>query len=63
MRWAYTENNSNCKTCKPEKFYNYGNCLNNCSRGFYTNTTTNQNICKCELEQCLTCSQEILKSA
>ena len=55
-----TVNSSNCKTCKPEKFYNYGNCLNNCSRGFYTNTTTNQNICKCELEQCFTCSQESL---
>ena len=56
----YTTNNSNCKTCIFGKFFNYGNCVNNCSRGFYMNETTNQKTCKCELEQCLTCSLESL---
>ena len=57
----FTEENSNCKSCESsEKFLNYGNCVNNCSRGFYLNESTLQNTCKCELEQCLTCSNESL---
>ena len=30
----------------------------NCSRGNYTNETTSQITCKCELEQCLACTKE-----
>ena len=57
----YSENNSNCKSCiSKQKFLNYGNCINNCSRGFYINKTNNQSTCKCELEQCLSCSKESL---
>ena len=57
----FTEENSNCKSCESsEKFLSYGNCVNNCPRGFYLNESTLQNTCKCELEQCLTCSNESL---
>ena len=57
----YTDNNTNCISCiSKEKYLNYGNCINNCSRGFYINKTNNQSTCKCEIEQCLTCSMESL---
>ena len=57
----YTSENSNCKICKSSvKILNYGNCISNCQRGSYINQTTNQKTCKCELEQCLTCSIESL---
>ena len=39
-----------------------GNCINNCSRGFYYNETIQQNTCLCELIQCNTCSFESLKN-
>ena len=55
----YTPENNNCITCiSDEKFLNYGNCISNCPRDYYINRTNNQNTCKCELEQCLTCSIE-----
>ena len=57
----YTDSNTNCKSCiSNEKYLNYGNCINNCSRSFYINKTNNQRTCKCEIEQCLTCSMESL---
>jgi len=57
----YTDNNTNCISCiSKEKYLNYGNCINNCSRGFYINKTNNQRTCKCKIEQCLTCSMESL---
>ena len=57
----YTKDNSNCKKCiSKEKYLSFGNCINNCSRGFYINKTTNQKTCKCELKQCLSCSKESL---
>ena len=57
----YTNNNSNCKECiSKEKYLYLGNCINNCSRGFYINKENNQSTCKCALEQCLSCSIESL---
>ena len=55
---AFTSDNNNCKLCISNLYYNYGNCINNCSRGNYTNETTSQITCKCELEQCLACTEE-----
>ena len=55
----YTPENNNCITCiSDEKFLNYGNCISYCPRDYYINRTNNQNTCKCELEQCQTCSIE-----
>ena len=60
---AYTEDNSNCKTCiSNEKFLYFGNCINNCTKNFYINETTNQKTCKCQLEQCMVCSLESLSN-
>ena len=58
---AYTLNFANCKICISEdKFLYLGNCISNCSRDIYTDETTHQKMCKCELNQCLDCSNESL---
>ena len=57
----YTSNSSNCKICHSSDLYLYlGNCIENCPRENYVNDTTQQKTCKCELLQCLTCSNESL---
>ena len=54
----YTIDNTNCLSCSSESKYLYfGNCIDECPRkSFYYNETMEQNICKCELSQCKTCS-------
>ena len=53
--------NTNCLSCSLSSKYLYlGNCLNNCQRNSYFNESINQNMCKCELAQCFTCSKESL---
>ena len=57
----YTLNNTNCISCSsPDKVLKFGNCVSQdkCSTNTYYNLTTNQNICKCDLEQCFSCSFE-----
>ena len=57
----YNSNNSNCIRCiSSEKYLNYGNCVNNCSRGYFINEANKQKTCKCELKQCFTCSIDSL---
>ena len=59
----YTINNTNCISCLSENKYLYfGNCIDECPRNnsYYYNETINQNVCKCELKQCKTCSVESL---
>ena len=58
----YTLNNSNCISCLSENKYLYlGNCINQCPQNSsYYNETIFQNICKCELKQCKSCSLESL---
>ena len=55
----YTLNNTNCISCSsPEKVLKFGNCVNKneCLRNTYYNDTSQQTICKCDLEQCFICS-------
>ena len=59
----YTINKSNCLSCVSEdKYLYFGNCIDECQRAnsYYFNGSINQNICKCELIQCKTCSIESL---
>ena len=56
-----TTGNTNCLSCSLSSKYLYlGNCLNICQRNSYYNASINQNMCKCELTQCYTCSKESL---
>ena len=55
-----TSENSNCKTCPSEKYYNLGNCVSNCINGNYNEEGINK--CYCDLEKCLLCSLESLKN-
>ena len=50
-----------CKSCSsPDKFLNLGNCVSSCSNnGYYIDGNGNK-ICKCELKQCKSCSEESL---
>ena len=55
----HTLNNTNCLSCfSPDKVLKFGNCVNKkeCLRNSYYNDTSQQTICKCDLEQCFTCS-------
>ena len=58
----YTIDNTNCLSCSSkDKYLYFGNCIDDCLRGdFYYNETIEQNICKCELIKCKTCSIESL---
>ena len=54
-------NNTNCISCSSSnKYIKFGKCINKeeCSRGSYLNKTTNQYTCKCDLNNCFTCSLE-----
>ena len=52
--------NTNCKSCKwPDKYLKYGNCVSNCTNGFYLDENDNSiKICKCDLNKCYKCSKE-----
>ena len=39
---------------------NDGNCVSSCERDYYYDNIKNQNICKCILPQCKTCSIDSL---
>ena len=51
---------TNCKSCKwPDKYLKYGNCVSNCTNGFYLDENDNSiKICKCDLNKCYKCSKE-----
>ena len=53
-------NNTNCISCSSsDKFLKFGNCVDSCKNdSYYYNETINQKICKCELDNCDTCSLE-----
>ena len=60
----YSDNNTNCLSCSSEdKFLYLGNCVPECKNGYY-NDTEDSSIkkCKCELENCLSCSIESLNA-
>ena len=58
-----TTNNENCITCPVGKFLYFGNCVNNCSNGYYTDSQDNSiKICKCSNIKCLSCNQESLEN-
>ena len=53
-----TENNNNCLICLDSLFFNMGNCINNCTNGYYIENESNR-VCKCMLnKKCLLCSEE-----
>ena len=59
---SYNDNNTNCLSCSSEdKFLNLGNCVSECKNGYY-NDTEDSSIkrCKCDLENCFSCSIESL---
>ena len=53
-------NNTNCKSClSPYKFLHYGNCIDQCINGYYTDIGDSSNkICKCDIIKCFNCSKE-----
>ena len=52
-------NNTNCKSCYSDKYLFWGNCIDNCSHGYFTdNNDTSKKICKCSHTNCLYCSPE-----
>ena len=51
-----TNNNNNCLKCW-DKFFDLGNCTDNCKNGYY-NDDNNNKICYCPNIKCLICSQE-----
>ncbi len=52
-------NNTNCISCFPYKYLYYGNCINNCSNGYYTDIQDNlSKICKYSNTSCLSCPLE-----
>ena len=57
-------NNSNCKSCSSSsKFLKFGNCVDNCINGYYTEKNDMSNkICKCDLEKCFKCTEESLNN-
>ena len=56
-----TAENNNCLICKEQKFYDLGNCVDNCQNGYFKDTD-NINKCKCSSDiKCFYCSEESLK--
>ena len=53
-----TSDNANCLTCPEGKFYNYGNCISNCTNGYYEENSLKK--CKCSNIKCFECSLESL---
>ena len=53
-------NNTNCKSCLDKnKYLKFGNCVDDCINGFYTEENyLNNKICNCDLKKCLNCSKE-----
>ena len=60
----YEINNTNCKSCSSSDKYLYlGNCVTNCSNGFYYDEKDPFiKLCKCELNKCFNCSRESLRN-
>ena len=58
----YEQENTKCKSCSsPDKFLYLGNCVTNCSNGFYYDEKDPSiKKCKCELNKCFICSKESL---
>ena len=56
------ETNTNCLTCQNNLFLDFGNCVTNCTRGYFTDSS-NSNICKCpHNEKCNLCSNENIEN-
>ena len=53
-------NSTNCITCiNPDKYLNLGNCVSNCSKGYYNDEYDSSiKICICDLDKCDKCSKE-----
>ena len=60
----FNEKSSNCLSClSPNKYLKFGNCVSECKNGYYNDTKDPSiKICKCDLENCFTCSLESLSN-
>jgi hypothetical protein len=56
-------NNTNCKSCPPNKFLYLRNCLDQCTKGYfiYNQNDTLINVCNCENNSCQYCTIESLE--
>ena len=52
-----TIDNTNCKSCYPNKYLKFGNCVSICENGIETDEFGNE-ICKCPLNYCKECNKE-----
>ena len=60
------DGSNNCLTCPNDKYFNLGDCVSNCSNGYFTDEN-NTRICKClidstchfcnKLNKCLSCNE------
>ena len=56
-------NNTNCLSClSPDKYLQFGNCVLNCTNGYYNDENDNSiKVCKCDLKKCYKCTRESFK--
>ena len=61
---TFTEKNKNCKSCSsPNQYLKYDYCVSSCDKGFYIDNEDSSNkICKCDLDNCFSCSMESLNN-
>ena len=61
---TFTETNKNCKSCSsPNHYLKYDYCVSSCDKGYYNDTEDSSNkICKCDLDNCFSCSIESLNN-
>ena len=61
---TFTEKNKNCKSCSsPNQYLKYDYCVSSCDKDFYIDNEDSSNkICKCDLDNCFSCSMESLNN-
>ena len=58
----YNDTNSNCNSCLNDKYFYWGNCLSNCTNGYYIDSSSKK-ICKCiSNNKCKECLNDNLES-
>ena len=58
----YNDTNSNCNSCLSDKYFYLGNCLSNCTNGYYTDSS-GKKICNCiSNNKCKECLNDNFKS-
>ena len=58
----YNDTNSNCNSCLNDKYFYWGNCLSNCTNGYFIDSS-GKKICKCiSNKKCKECLNDNLES-